>query len=208
MTVVEFRKAVHELLAMPVANLSTKEKAAFVREYIGKGSNFPNWSFGDLLLHLLPFGLSILALFIVLDWRFLSILWILAACAYYMPELLPAAGPHLTQSELHNAIHEVLAQPVDYLSTKDKAEVIQSCLVDMERREKLASWRDIVRSTAFFIVMFAGLATIVVLFPGIQWWWQLILGPLLGLLVVTLVFFQILRGVRCLAKHGGQKRSS
>ena len=109
---------------------------------------------------------------------------------------------------MHNAIHEVLAQPVDYLSTKDKAEVIQSCLVDMERREKLASWRDIVRSTAFFIVMFAGLATIVVLFPGIQWWWQLILGPLLGLLVVTLVFFQILRGVRWLAKHGGQKRSS
>jgi hypothetical protein len=208
MTVVEFRKAVHELLAMPVDHLSTKEKAMFVRERIGKSSNFPKWSFGDLLLHLCPIGLSALGLIVVLDWWFLSILWILAASAYYLAELLPVASHHLTGAEFHSAVHEVLDQPVDYLSANDKVEVIQACLVDMERKEKSASWRDIAKSAAFFMVMFAGVATILVLFPGIQWWWCFILGEILGFLVVLLLLFQILRVVRWLVKRGRQKPSS
>jgi hypothetical protein len=211
MTAEEFRRAVQDLLARPVDQLSTEDKAAVVRGCVGNSSVSTSWLSPELLGQLWMIGLPLLALLTRLDWWLLSLIWIVAASAFFLVALLPGvepreagAGQRITEDEFRSGVHHLLARPVDDLSVEDKAEAIRACLADMKQEEKPPWWSRAMQSLAGYLLQFAGVATVAVLFPGLAWFWWLLLGIVLGVLVAVLLML-VIRGVRRLVKPAGQQ---
>jgi hypothetical protein len=214
MTEDEFRKSIQDLLARPVDDLSAEDKAAVVRECIGKSSGSSGWLSPEQIGHLWMLGIPFLALLARLDWWLLAIIWLLAVSAFLLATLLATvdlreagASQRITEDDFRSGVHYLLAQPVDDLSVKDKAEAIQACLVDMKQKERPPWWSRTMRSLPGYLLPFAGVATVAVLFPGIAWVWWLGLGIFFGLLVALLLCMVIL-GMKWLVKPVGQQPPS
>jgi hypothetical protein len=209
MTAEEFCRAVRDLLARSVDGWSAEAKAAVVQECIGKASGSGSWLSAALAGHLWMIGLPLLALLPNLDWWLLSILWVVAVAAFFLPVFFPrtcpsraGVGRRLTADEFRREVHHLLAQPVDDLSVADKAEAFRAGLVDLKQKERPPWWSRAMQSLPGYLLPFAGVATVVVLFPGLAWSWWLLLGILLGVLVALLLLLVVL-GVRRLAKPVG-----
>jgi hypothetical protein len=213
MTEEEFRSAVQDLLARPVAGLSPEAKSAVVQGCIGKASGSSRWSSPELLGQLWMIGLPFLALLTRLDWWALSIIWVLAVTSFFLATIFLAAGPReagasprLTEDELRSAVHFLLAQPVNDLRVEDKADVIRACLAGMKQKEQTPWWSRVVNSLPNHLLPFTGVATMAVLFPGIAWFLWLLLGILFGVLVALLLAL-VFRGVRWLVKPAAMQPS-
>jgi hypothetical protein len=210
----EFCRAVQDLLARPVDDLSAKDKAALVQECIGKASGSTNRLSPPLLGHLWMIWLPLVALLTNLGWWHLPIIWVVAAAAFFLPALRPGADPseagaseRLTAEEFRRRVHHLLAQPVDDLSVADKAQAFRSGLVDLKQKEGPPWWSRALQSLPGFLLPFAGVATVVFLFPGLAWFWWLILGIILGVLVAVLLML-VAFGVRRLVKPVGPQAPS
>jgi hypothetical protein len=213
MTEEEFRSAVQDLLARPVGELSWEEKAAVVQQCIGKSSASSRWASPELLGQLWMIGLPFLALLTRLDWWALSIIWMLAICVFILSAILPAVDPRqagsshrITEDELRSAVHYLLAQPVNDLRVEDKAAAIRACLAGVKQKEQTPWWSRALKSLPGYLLPFAGVASMTVLFPGIEWFWWLILGIILGVLVALLLAL-VFRGVRWLVKPAARQPS-
>jgi hypothetical protein len=210
MTAEEFRRAVQDLLARPVDELSTEDKAAVVQGCVGNASVSASWLSPELLAQFGMIGLPFLALLTRLDWWLLSLIWVVAAAAFFLVALLPGVGPcedgagqRISEDEYRRGVHHLLAQPVDDLSVEDKAEAVRACLADMRQEEKPPWWSRAMQALPGYLLPFAGVATVAVLFPGLAWFWWLILGIVFGVLVAVLLMLAVL-GVRRLVKPVGQ----
>jgi hypothetical protein len=209
MTAEEFCAAVQDLLARPVDNLSAEDKAAVVQGCLGKASASASWLAPELLGYLWMIGLPFLALLTNLDWWLLPIIWIVATSTFVLAVLLAraelsgaGASNRLTEDEFRCGVHHLLAQPVDDLVFAGKAEAFQACLVDMKQKAKRPWWSRALQWLPGFLLQFAGVATVVVLFPGLAWFWWLILGIIVGVLVAVLLML-VCFGVRHLVKPVG-----
>jgi hypothetical protein len=214
MTAEEFRRAIQDLLARPVDELSTKDKAAVVQNCVGDSSGSASWLSPELLGQLWMIGLPFLALLTSLDWRLLSLTWMVAVAAFFLVVLLPGvdhrevgASQRITEDEFRSEVHHLLAQPVDDLSVEDKAEAIRACLADMRQKERAPWWSRAIQWLPGYLMPFAGVATATVLWPGLDWFWWLGLGIVLGVLIAVLLML-VVRGVRWLVKPVGQQASS
>jgi hypothetical protein len=214
MTAEEFRRAVQDLLARPVDELSTEDKAAIVQECVGNSSVSASWLSPDLLTQLGMIGIPFLALLTRLDWWHLSLIWIVAVSAFLLVALLPGVEPReagasqrITKDEFRSGLHHLLAQPVDDLSVEDKAEAIRACLADRRQEEKPPWWSRAVQSLPGYLLPVAGVATGAFLFPGLAWYWWVLLGIVFGVLVAVLLMLVVL-GVRRLAKPVGQQAAA
>jgi hypothetical protein len=162
---------------------------------------------GELWMLAIPF----VALLTRLDWGLLVILWIVAASLFYLVVFLSAVDPpevdaekRITVDELRSVVHHLLAQPVDDLRVEDKTEAIRGFLVDLERKGRAPWWSRALTVLMGNLLMFAGVASVAALFPGIAWIWWLLLGMILGV-VVALLLCLVYRGVRWLVRPAGQQ---
>jgi hypothetical protein len=77
----------------------------------------------------------------------------------------------------------------------------------LKQKEGPPWWSRALQALAVFLLLFAGVATVVYLFPALAWFWWLILGIILGVLV-TLLLVLVAFGVRRLVKPVGPQAPS